>query len=109
MRLLAEGDNLMQLYGWTISYKSHPKIRLAFFVFRLVMQIIVMRDLQLYYYSSVSSDQLFYTFLAETLYAIGKRSPWKCKFLTTPMKINQIPYVIFQTINQFFFKNCITL
>ena len=27
---------------------------------------------------------------------------------TVPMKINQIPYVVFQTSSQFFFKYCIT-
>ena len=47
-------------------------------------------------------------FLAETLYAVDKRSPSKLLWVA-PIKINQIPYVIFQTTSQFFFKHCITL
>ena len=55
-----------------------------------------------------SSEITLLYFLAETLYAIDKRRPSKLLWVA-PIKINQIPYVIFQTTSQFFFKHCITL
>ena len=55
-----------------------------------------------------TSSEITLYFSAETLYAIDKRRPSKLLWVA-PIKINQIPYVIFQTTSQFFFKYCITL
>ena len=43
-----------------------------------------------------------------SLFVIDKSSTSKCKLSDLPLKIHQIPHVIFGTKNQFFFKLCIT-
>ena len=56
--------------------------------------------------------KLLYTYLAQTLYVLFKRSPLKCKFLrfsSARVKICQIPHVNFELTSQFLFKFCIIL
>ena len=52
------------------------------------------------------------TFLAQTVYALLKKSPLKWTFLrfsSTQVKICQIPYANFETTSRFLFKFCIPL
>ena len=51
-------------------------------------------------------------FLAETLYALIKKSPLKCKclrFASACVKIHQIPHVNFELTSQLRFNFCIIL
>ena len=61
---------------------------------------------------SVSRDITFLHFFIWNFLFFGQNEPIKIQILgivTAPMKINLIPYAIFQTTNQFSFKYCFTL
>ena len=72
----------------------------------IVFQTKVSFSLKLGSFFSVMRDN---SSLAENLYAIDKSSTSKVALATVRIKTNQIPYVIFGTISQFFFKLCTTL
>ena len=58
-------------------------------------------------HSSVPWDIIFCTFLPKTLYALDIKVQ-TFRLATAGTKINQIPYIVFQTISQFLCKYCIT-
>ena len=60
----------------------------------------------------VSWKILLCTFLAQTLYTLVTRSPWKSKLFRLSsawVKIRQIPHVNFKMISQFLFNFCVIL
>ena len=68
--------------------------------------------LQTLHHSSVSWNITLLYFLIKIFICFGQKDPIKVqisfRLSTARMKKNQIPYVIFQAICQFFFKFCIT-
>ena len=68
------------------------------------------RFIHLSYHWSVSWKVTPLYFFISNLYTLDKRSPSKWNFQTFDwlVKIHQIPYVMFETASQFFFKLCIT-